>query len=158
MNRGDEFSDSGKESAMNESERAGRQMLVAVIAGVLGFSVTSIVLFNIAVGSHELPTQIIRFSLTCVLCFFLYRGHQWARWVVAVLLIVAALGVLPTLKLLGVNVTLHPLIVLMIAFYLSAAGLLLFSSKIKSFLAEQKARRKPRGASVTEDDSAQVQA
>ena len=77
---------------METGSPSGRRLVVAVIAATLTTSVIVIATFNMDQGSDRLPLQIVRFLLTLGLCFLLYRGTNWARWVAGILFGLTGLG------------------------------------------------------------------
>ena len=111
----------------------GQRIVIAVILAIVGLSLLTIVSFTSFRGTERLPQQIVRFLLTIALCYFLYRGANWARWVTVVL---CGLGG-PAAVLSGV--ALLPLGfpgVLLIAMgltYIVCAGILLFAPSVRVY-------------------------
>lgn len=54
--------------------------MIAVIAGSLTMSLGVIALYVATRGDDRFPVQAIRFIVTCVVCFGLYRRIPAARW------------------------------------------------------------------------------
>ena len=76
----------------------GNITILVVITILMLFSITTIVIYNLAVGSDRAEIQAFRFMLTCWMCWFLYHGRTWARWVTIMLLGIAVLSMIPTLE------------------------------------------------------------
>jgi len=60
---------------------------MTVIVLCLATSAAVIILTSVLQGNAPRPQQIVRFTFTVVLCYFLYRRQNWARWFFGVLLI-----------------------------------------------------------------------
>ena len=72
----------------------GRGLVLVAIGLILSSSVATIVLYIVVQGSDRLVAQVVRFGLTCLLAWFLWRGRAWARWVAVILFGIAiAIGV-----------------------------------------------------------------
>ena len=69
-----------------------------VAALVLGGSVLSILSFLASFGTSALVPQIVRFTLTLAICYYLVRGRQWARWLTVVLCAVAIVTAFSTVS------------------------------------------------------------
>jgi hypothetical protein len=94
-----------------------RKIIVALIAGTLVLAILS--------WFPKPDTQdFIRFLLTAVLCWFLYRGDNWARVIMATLSALAS--VIAAVFLIGLSAGLDTiaLLVIMFAFYGFAAFIL----------------------------------
>jgi len=66
-----------------------RRIVLAIIAFAMSMPMVVITTFHIGRNQERLPQQIVRFVLTLVLCTFLFRGANWARWVAVILFLVA---------------------------------------------------------------------
>ncbi|MGK2857693.1 MAG: hypothetical protein ACSLFQ_10855 [Thermoanaerobaculia bacterium] len=64
----------------------GRSIVQLDIALCIGTSILTIMIYVMSLGPERLPTQIVRFLLTVVLCVFLYRGYSVARYLLIILL------------------------------------------------------------------------
>lgn len=64
----------------NHNTMSGEQKTTAVAIALILFSLVSIVLLLTLTGGASLVPRAVRFVLTCVLSFFLFRGASWARW------------------------------------------------------------------------------
>lgn len=65
-----------------------------VAIGTVIFSLVSILLLLALTGGDKIAPRGIRFVLTCIFAFFLWRGAGWARWLVGIL---SVLGVITSL-------------------------------------------------------------
>ena len=64
--------------------------LVTFVALLLTFSSATVILSHILViGFGQVVTQVVRFTLTCVLAYSLVQGWHPARWIAAALLAMA---------------------------------------------------------------------
>ena len=68
-----------------ENYEKGRTQIKIIIGLMLGLSIITIFVTNIMAGTGELLTHVIRFTLTVLLCYFLYNGKNWARIVIIIL-------------------------------------------------------------------------
>lgn len=120
----------------------GRIVVVCVIVFVIGFSILTILLFNLLSGSQRLPAQIVRFALTVGLAVCLYKGQSWARYVMAVLFGIAAAMSLFSLPAMISNA--HPIMlgyfIVMIAGYAASAISLIAVPSVGKFLEHQRSR------------------
>jgi hypothetical protein len=69
---------------------SGQQKTAIVAISTVIFSLASIILLLTLTGGDKIAPRGIRFILTCILAFFLWRGAGWARWVVAILSLLGA--------------------------------------------------------------------
>lgn len=79
---------------MNELAIKGRNRLIRVFASVLLISINTIVTYNLAMDSVEtkkIVQQIIRFGLTALLMYFIFKGKKWAVTVLTILCSIAIL-------------------------------------------------------------------
>jgi drug/metabolite transporter (DMT)-like permease len=70
---------------MDQQMQNGRRLVWVVVLGAVIVDALTILTYNITIGSDQLLTQLFRFGLTLVLCRFLLRGANWARWVAGIL-------------------------------------------------------------------------
>lgn len=70
------------------------QKTAMVALGTVIFSLIGIALLLSLTGGEKIAPRGIRFILTCVFAFFLWRGAGWARWLVGIL---ALLGVITSI-------------------------------------------------------------
>ncbi|MDR1994011.1 hypothetical protein [Azonexus sp.] len=103
-----------------------KSIIVSIVTIVLGFSVLS-----------WFPTpeakDIGRFVVNCVLCWFLFKGKNWARWVLAVFLTLGGtMGiffVVAAPQYIEKNIFIYAISF----FYLASAALLVFSRTVASY-------------------------
>lgn len=128
---------------MNSTAQRGKMLVLIIIAAVIGVS-----LINSVVTSTLLPNQPvsetvkdgIRLALTLLLCYFLYQGHGWAKWVTGVLIGLGGFLAIPGALLVIRYSLLGALwLLMMAAIYLTASWILLRSSEIKAFQSAQRA-------------------
>ena len=125
---------------MEEQIKRGRRLLLTIIALMLAISLATIVFYNTVVGPERVTQQIVRFALTALLSFFLYKGHGWARWVTVLLTAIAAV----TSFIAGASIFLLGdlsgiFFLVMGAVYAFCAGSLAFSRSIVAFINHQRA-------------------
>ena len=77
---------------MERGASNGQGLVIAVVAALISTSALVAVVYYFERGSDRLPSQVVRFLLTVVLCVFLYRGANWARWVAGVLCGLSGVG------------------------------------------------------------------
>jgi hypothetical protein len=139
----------GKEqqNANNKPMRKGKKIVVFMIVCILLFDIIIIgILFalnysigNIAEAISNLPQDIFRFGLECILCVFLYKGHRWAKWITIVLFVLA--GIVAGIFIIILPIS--PIVFFLLIFgitYLIFAGVLLFSRSVKMFLNRKRVR------------------
>ena len=121
---------------MNDIQRAGRLTLLTYIALVLLINATTIGVYVHLRGTDRLSSQIIRISLTALLCLWLYRGSPAAKWILIGLL---AFGGLYSLLLqLSDNLLVVAGGLVITLTYLSFAVALINSDRINAFLISQR--------------------
>lgn len=79
---------------MNELALIGRNHTIRVFASILLISIYSIVTSNIAadsIESNKIVQQIVRFGLTVMLMYFIFKGKKWAAIVLSVLCVLAVI-------------------------------------------------------------------
>lgn len=74
-----------------ENVQKGRKQIITIIALTLAVSIFTILFTNLVSETGRFVVQIIRFYLTSLLCYFLYKGKNWARILMIILLGIAAL-------------------------------------------------------------------
>ncbi len=70
-----------------ESIEKGKGIIISTIVIILLFDFI-IIAFRGLLGGR-IVEGVIRFFLECLILFFLYKGHSWAKWVISILLILA---------------------------------------------------------------------
>lgn len=112
-------------------ENRGKRIVRGLAVSIVLISFTTIEFYVVAKGTGKLPAQVIRFALTCWLCWSLVQGSKAAR-------IIAIALLLPTgvygLYFFTTNFsTQNVLFASAPAFYIFAALSLLFSPSVKAF-------------------------
>jgi hypothetical protein len=126
---------------MDAPIRKGRLLIIGVVAICLCVSITSILFSILATGPRQVPQQLIRFGLTVLLCVLLYQGRAWVRWVLGILLALAAiLGLLSGVALRSQSLA-ALILVGMGLLYTACVIVLFFSSSVRAFLAYQHDQR-----------------
>jgi hypothetical protein len=119
-------------------ERLGQKVLIAIIAGTLLISATTIAASVALLGTGKLPTQLGRFLLTVGLMIWLYRGSTAAKWICVVLYGIA--GFVGLLTVLSDHRAVR-MIVHMGTVYLTVVSVLVTSRSANAFLRYQRERR-----------------
>lgn len=111
----------------------GRKLVLRVAVIAVSLSIFTIATFMIAQGATRLPQQLVRLTVTTILCIYLVRGASWARWTSALLFLVGGLLSLGGVaRLLGTPASAW----LMLGFgliYLYCAGVLIASRSVSAF-------------------------
>lgn len=101
-----------------------KKAVLVIIAGFIALSVYS--WFPVPEAK-----DIVRLLLNCVLCWFLYKGVNWSRWIMAVLSLLAS-GVAAIAVINLSNLTVASLgLVVMLVFYSVSAYILISQKFIK---------------------------
>ncbi len=105
---------------------SGKKSVISIIVAILVLSALS---WFPSPDSKDIG----RFFLNGVLCWFLFKGKNWARWIFVVLLVAA--GVVGIFGIISGQNKIDKSIVLlaMSTTYLASAGLLVFSKSIASY-------------------------
>ncbi len=121
---------------MSNDAGRGRKIVLTIIGATLVISALVIIRSNLLTGPHRLPQQVVRFILTVLLAFFLYRGANWARWLLVILYGLGGVGSLGLALFADTGMGL--LLVVMGVCYVFSAGALVSSSAVAAFLAQQR--------------------
>jgi hypothetical protein len=87
-------------TSMNDLALYGRNWTIRIFASVLLISIYTIVSYNLVVENIEtkkIAQQAIRFALTVLLIYFVFKGKRWATTVLTVLFSIAIAGGIITL-------------------------------------------------------------
>lgn len=123
--------------------------MTAVIAVTLALSVMVILVYLTSIGPQKVPQQIVRLILTGVLCVFLYRGVNWARWVAGILFVLAGIvGIASGTALLYIGAGAFVLLA-MGAVYVGSAVILLFVPSVRTYFGSSKHEQDEESASET---------
>lgn len=88
------------------------------------------------IGAQRLIEGFVRLALTIVILYFLYKGHEWAKWIVAILMIIGGLASASMI------VTSYTIIYIFLSILFLGFGIVLFASRdVKNFLRYQKEKR-----------------
>ena len=77
----------------------GKRILIIMITILLLFDISTTVVTSYLYARYGYSTQalsgiitgIIRFAITALILFFLYRGHKWAKWLIVILMFFAGI-------------------------------------------------------------------
>lgn len=116
--------------------RKGRWLVLAIIAIMIAIALIPIIMHRHEVRNDQYLQRHLWFLFTTVLCFFLYRGANWARWLSIVLDGYAGLlGLyltISTTNILGMSVlTLSSYLI--VFSNIAAAAILLFVPSVKRY-------------------------
>lgn len=105
---------------------SGKKIVLSIIIAILVLSVLS------WFPSPE-SKDIGRLCINGVLCWFLFKGKNWARWIFVVLLLLA--GVIGIFGIISIQNGIEKSIALLVmtTIYLASAGLLVFSKSVASY-------------------------
>jgi hypothetical protein len=121
-----------------QSVLRGKKITIAIIVIMLLIDITTTVIISsiysaygdTGQASYKIMQGIFRLILTGLLLFFLYKGHQWAKWIIAILALIA--GGMSLFSVFNV------FIILMAAIYIITGVLLIASKDIKHFMLYQR--------------------
>ncbi len=137
----------------------GRRLVLLVIFITFGYEALSMLYYAIATaqmfGRPILPLNlevVVRLTLEAGLCYCVYKGYSWARWVAGILFALGAiLGCLPTLQIFSAGpsfvfqggrqlLALGGLLLVgtMLFAYLVCAAILLASASVRAFQEAQR--------------------
>lgn len=80
---------------MNILETIGKKRTIQISISILLVSIHTIYFYHSVkedFDTTKFATQMIRFALTCLLLYFLYKGHKWAKNISIILFSLAAIG------------------------------------------------------------------
>ena len=118
---------------MSPTQKTGKNILISMFAILL---VTDAISISIQYFSNEistLPTGITRIILTVLLCYAVYMGKNWAKW-----LTVSLVGIASLILIFILLQAPSPLLVGFTVFLLNMLYFLLFSEPVNSFLKSQR--------------------
>ena len=82
---------------MEEQITKGRNLVVTILAFIIGESLINIIMSIIYVenvGGERLTSELIGLAVTLLFAYFLYRGRTWARWLTAISMLFSAIAYL----------------------------------------------------------------
>ena len=91
-----------------------------------------LVLGIISLVVHQTPKDAVRLLLNVILCWFLYKGHNWSRLVMGVLSLLAVIVVSFLILTMKPEVNFYLLFVIVTAIGYALSGYILFSKKFIS--------------------------
>jgi hypothetical protein len=153
-----QFTQASDAENITQDARTGEKLVVTLISATLLLSACVIAWRSLPPGAGRLSTSVIGFLITCLLCFFLYRGREWARWICIVLFSISGIRGLIHLASFGISIQ-NPFLGIAfaaIAFYLFAAGVLVFSSSVRAYFAWRNVQRSPQHAMAQEDINQEI--
>src|SRR5215207_4901533 len=90
---------------MESTIQKGRLLILAIIVILVVTSLLSTTITVLTFGPDRLWRDAVRLLLTALLCFLLYQGRTWTRWLLALLVgLGGLLGLLGALAVLRLNV------------------------------------------------------
>lgn len=124
-----------------EMVNKGRKMVISLITIALLMDILTIVSTSLIyvksdrmdLASSELLRGTFRLIVTGLILFFLYKGHQWAKWLFAVLFIISGFA-----SFLSLIILLNFIILVMGIIHISLGMMLILSKNINYFLKYQK--------------------
>lgn len=130
---------------MNSSAQKGKSLVIAIIVTIVSVSLMNSFFTNLINPNQpfaEIVKDGIRLALTFLVCYFLYQGHGWAKWVLGVLAALGGFVAIPG-ALLVIRFSLLGAFWLLVmgAIYLAASWVLLRSPEVKAFQSSQRAAR-----------------
>lgn len=125
---------------MNPEVITGKKIVIAMISVMLLISLGSILLYTFQNGADKFSSQIIRFSATLILCYFMYKGKELARRTAATLTIlstiVCIIAAVGTFSFQAVTI----LMILLAIVYGTMSALLIGSNQVKAYFEYQSNR------------------
>lgn len=122
---------------METNVSKGRNIVFGAISIVIGVSLLGIVI-NLLAGNQSFLVVFVRFILTCLLCYCVYSGQSWARWVCIVLMgIACVVGLFGTLAIF-ISPLAGVLSFFYFAAYLAVILLLLIPQSVRDYFNSQK--------------------
>jgi len=116
--------------------RTGRLLVIAAFAVTILGDLIVVSFISTKAGVPPPSRSIVRLALTVALFYAIWRGANWARWLVVCLLGLALLLIPFSLQRVGV----HPLLLGLGLQFLVGLGLLAFPPSVAVFLSHQRAR------------------
>ena len=121
---------------MNILEAIGKKRTIQISISILLVSIHTIYFYHSVkedFDTTKFATQMIRFALTGLLLFFLYKGHKWAKIVSIILFSLAAIGAIVGLFLVETDIINKIPFLVMIFVYSMAIYHFAFAESFKAF-------------------------
>lgn len=129
---------------MTEQAARGRRLVMGALAAMVVVSLISTTLSAVLSGGEGLAQDLIRTALTVALCYAVYQGRAWARWLTVALL---GLGGLVSLGAGLVMLLVVPLggaaLLLLGVVYIACVVVLAAAPSARAFFAEARAVARP---------------
>ena len=74
---------------MTEEIKAGKNLVISIIAVILGISLLTAIPRFVSMGFSV--ATLVPFALNVLLAIALYRGNHWARWIIGILALMAGI-------------------------------------------------------------------
>ena len=121
---------------MNILETIGKKRTIQISISILLVSIHTIYFYHSVkedFDTTKFATQMIRFALTGLLLFFLYKGHKWAKIVSIILFSLGALGAIVGLFTVDTSIVNKTPFLVMIFVYSMAIYHFAFAESFKAF-------------------------
>ena len=121
---------------MNILEAIGKKRTIQISISILLVSIHTIYFYHSVkedFDTTKFATQMIRFALTGLLLFFLYKGHKWAKIVSIILFSLGAIGAIVGFFLVETNIINKIPFLVMIFVYSMAIYHFAFAESFKAF-------------------------
>ncbi len=121
---------------MNTLEKLGKERTIKISISILLISLHTIYFYHSVredFDTTKFASQMIRFALTGVLLYFLYKGQKWAKIVSIILFSIAAIGATVALFTLEANIINKIPFLVMIIIYVMAIYHFAFAESFKAF-------------------------
>ena len=118
---------------MSNEVKEGKRQVIRVIYLVLIASLIANFFIYYYSGSQRLAVQVVRFILTALSCFLIYKGYNLVRWILGITLALGALVSVIGIVQLFSEGKFSLVSILLGVIYGYCAMLLLFSKKVSAF-------------------------
>ena len=130
---------------MNILEKLGKERTIKISISILLVSIHTIYFYHSVredFDTTKFATQMIRFALTALLLYFLYKGQKWAKIVSIILFSIGAIGATVALFSLEASIINKTPFVVMIIIYVMAVYHFAFAESFKAFYEYQNQSKK----------------
>ena len=121
---------------MNILEAIGKKRTIQISISILLVSIHTIYFYHSVkedFDTTKFATQMIRFALTGLLLYFLYKGHKWAKIISIILFSLGALGAIVGLFTVDTSIVNKTPFLVMIFVYSMAIYHFAFAESFKAF-------------------------
>lgn len=129
-----------KKIEMNILEKQGKEKTIKISISILLISLHTIYFYHSVredFDTTKFATQMIRFTLTCVLLYFLYKGHKWAKIISIILFSIGVIGATVGLFITETSIINKTPFIVMIIIYAMAIYHFTLSESFKAFYSYQ---------------------